>query len=80
MNKDVINLYTTAGCPKCKILKERCETSAVIANSDFKVIEIDPFNESDTDLQLLIEKGMLSFPVLLVNDTFMDFGQAMRYV
>lgn len=80
MNKKVINLYTTVGCPKCEILRKRCAESAVIADSDFKEIVIDPNNDNDTDLQLLIEHSMVSFPVLLVDNDFMDFGRAMRFV
>lgn len=45
MDKKVINLYTTVGCPKCNILRKRCAESAVIADSDFKEIIIDPNNE-----------------------------------
>lgn len=75
-----INLYTTKGCSKCAILRKKCENSPIIANSNFKEFEIDVNNKTDTNLALLIEKGMANFPVLLVDDDFMGFGRAMQYL
>lgn len=75
-----INLYTTKGCPKCAILRKKCEKSPIIANSDFKEFEIDINDNTDTNLALLIEKGITNFPVLLVDDDFMDFSRAMQYL
>ena len=81
MKKDVINLYVSSdGCPKCSVLIKRCEDSVKIKDSDFQIICVDPSDKDDTNLQLLLENNMLTFPVLLVNDEFMDFGQAMRYI
>lgn len=76
----VINLYTMEGCPKCKILHKKCAESPIIANSNFKEIIIDPNNTEDTDVQLLIEKGITSMPVLLVDDDFMTFDRALQYL
>lgn len=75
-----INLYTTKGCPKCKVLRKKCQESPIIANSNFREFEIDTNDKSDTNLALLIEKGITSFPVLLVDDDFMDFNKAMKYL
>lgn len=76
----VINLYTTVGCPKCEILRKRCKSSPIIANSDFEEFIVDTDNSEDTNLCLLIEKGMTSFPVLVVDNDFMDFDKAMKYL
>lgn len=79
---DIINLYVAKNstCPKCKILLEQCKKSQKIKNSDFEIIEIDTSNKEDANLNLLIENNILLFPVLLVNNTFMTFEEAMKYV
>lgn len=77
---DVINLYTLENCPKCAILKKKCSNSKYVQNSDFSIITIDPSNKDDTDVQLLIEKGISQMPVLLVNNTFYDFDDAIKYI
>lgn len=75
-----INLYTKKGCPKCNILRKRCKASPIIANTDFKEFVVDTNDESNPFLALLIENGMTNFPVLLVDDDFMDFDKAMKYL
>lgn len=79
MEKDTINLYVTTGCPKCRIIKEMCKNNPKIVSSDFKIIDVIN-DETDTDFQLLIEKGMTTFPVLLVNDDFMNFSSAVEWL
>lgn len=74
---DVINLYTIPDCPKCKILKKKCENSNYIKNSDFKIINI---LESPTDKELLLEVGCNTVPVMLINDTFFNFSEAMTII
>lgn len=78
--KHVINLYTTIGCPKCNVLRNKCAKSDIIANSDFEEVIIDPSNKDDTDLQLLIEHNITQLPVLLVDNTFMNFNEAMSFI
>lgn len=78
--KHVINLYTKESCPKCKILKEECKNSDIIKNSDFQISVIDVNDKSNTDLQLLIEQGFSVLPVLLVDNTFLDFTKAMSFI
>ena len=81
MKKDIVNLYVSAlGCPKCSVLKGVCENSDYIKQTDFKIIEVNPNNSNDTDLQLLLENGIKEFPVLLVNDDFYDFSKAMLFI
>ena len=77
---DVVNLYTMNGCPRCSVLKKRCANSKYISTADFKIITIDPTDDSDTDVQLLKEKGIASMPIMLVNDTFYDFNSAMKFL
>lgn len=80
--KQVINLYVLANsCPKCKVLKEACEKSKIIQDSDFQVSVIDPVsNPEDTNYQLLLEHNITMLPVLLVDNDFYDFGNAMNFV
>lgn len=78
--KKVINLYVTKGCSKCEILQKECEKSEVIKNSDFQISVIDANDTNDTDLQLLLEHGLTMFPVLLVDNTFLNFENAMHFV
>ena len=75
--KSVVNLYTTIGCPKCNVLRKLCEESDFIKHSDFKEFIVDPKDKADTNLQLLIENKIKSFPVLLIDDCFYNFTEAM---
>lgn len=76
--KHIINLYTKPNCPMCKILKNECVKSDIIKESDFQVSEI--VSEDDTDYQLLIEHNIATLPVLLVDNTFLSFSEAMQFV
>lgn len=78
--RNVINLYTMKGCPKCDILKDRCNNSSIVDSEDFKIVEVNPNNLNDTDVQLLIEHNKLNLPILLVNNKFMEFGEAMKFI
>lgn len=80
--KDIINLYVlkNTGCPKCKILKDRCLGSKYINNSDFEIIEIDISNRNDSNYQLLIENKIQDMPVLLINNTFYSMVDAMHII
>lgn len=62
-----MKLYTT-GCPKCNILK---------AKLDAKNIQYD----IDTDITVLIEKGIQEAPILELDDgTLLNFVEANQYV
>lgn len=78
--KDTINLYTTISCPKCKILVNECKNNDKIKDSDFKIITINTDNKYDTDLQLLLEHNITSLPVLLINNQFLNFNEAMTWL
>lgn len=78
--KNTINLYTIIGCPKCKILANECKNNDKIKDSDFKIITINTDNKYDTDLQLLLEHNITSLPVLLINNQFLNFNEAMTWL
>lgn len=76
-----INLFTTKGCPKCKILRKKCAESPIIANSDFKEIVLDSNDECDKALiSHLVENNMTTFPVLEVDNSLLDFNQALQFI
>lgn len=60
----MVILYST-GCPKCNILEKRLTADKI----DFKISD---------DIEILIEKGFQSAPVLQINDKYLDFATAMR--
>lgn len=63
----MITIYTTATCPKCKILKKKMDDKG-IAYEEF------------TDENEMQRMGILSVPVLEVDGEQMDFQQAIKYV
>lgn len=77
-----INLYTMPGCPKCCILKEKCENSEYInsADVDFQICEVNTEDENDAYMLFLQEKGVENMPVLLVDNDLYDFSQAMKFL
>lgn len=77
---DIINLYTMSGCPRCKTLKSVCDKSKYIKSNDYKIVNIDPNDKKDTDFQMLMEHNIFDMPILLVNDNFYHFGEAMNYI
>lgn len=77
MIKDTINLYTTESCPKCKILKQLAESSNYIKQTDFKIIDLDKDKQS---VYLLEEQNIKELPVLLVNNDFLNFQDAIKFI
>ena len=61
-----IFLYST-GCPKCKIL----ETKLAQKNVNYEIID---------NVDIMINKGFQSLPVLEVDSKLMEFGDAVRWV
>lgn len=59
-------LYSN-NCPKCKVLKTKLEQKNIA------------YQETD-DFSTVIERGILSMPVLQNGEKFMDFTQAVKYV
>ena len=64
--EDKIVFYTT-GCSKCRILKEKLDAAEI------KYTQVE-------DVDLMVAKGMMSAPMLEVNDVIMDFANAIRWV
>ena len=58
-------LYST-NCPKCKVLEKKLDSIGI----DYKIV---------TDENLMISKGFSSAPMLEVDDSIMDFGNAVRW-
>ena len=63
----MITIYTTANCPKCKILKKKLRE---------KGIEYKEFNDED-EMQRM---GILSVPVMDVDGEQLDFPAAIKYI
>lgn len=63
----MITIYTTANCPKCKILKTKLAQ---------KEIEYEEF----TDEEEMQRMGILSVPIMSVDGKLMDFPEAIKYV
>ena len=59
-----ITLYST-GCPKCQVLEKRLKKN----NLDFII---------SNDVDILIEKGFQSDPVMAVGKLFYDYTSAMN--
>lgn len=63
----MITLYHSDGCPKCMILERALQEKGVEY-------------ESVTDIDVMLEKGFMSVPVLGVGDNNLAFPQALEYV
>lgn len=62
----MLTLYST-GCPKCKVLKSKLDNKKI----EFTIIE---------DIEVMKNKGFNSLPVLDVDGTIYEFGEAVNYV
>ena len=59
-------LYSN-GCPKCKILKQKLDDKNIL----YEVCD---------DIDLMIEKGFRSMPILEVNEKQMNYNEALIYL
>ena len=64
----MITLYST-NCPKCNVLEKKLKDKSM----DFELV-------TDFDTKELIRKGFLSAPVLKVDDKYMDFVEANKWL
>lgn len=62
----MITLFST-GCPRCNVLHKKLDAT----NIDYSV---------SNDINEVMEQGFTSAPILKVNDNYMDFGQAVKWV
>ena len=62
----MVILYST-NCPKCQVLEKKLRDKGI----EFKI---------ETDVDLMIEKGYLTAPVLVVDGEEYEFGKAVTWV
>ena len=55
------------GCPRCRVLSQKLEAKNI------------DFTDSD-NIDEAIEQGFMSAPVLKVDDEYMEFGAAVKWV
>lgn len=67
---DKIILYTT-NCPKCKVLEKKLENK----NVEFEIVD-----NIDKVLEIADRFGIMSAPILEVNDNVMEFNKAVEFV
>lgn len=67
---DKIILYTT-NCPKCKVLEKKLENK----NVEFEIVD-----DIDKVLEIADRFGIMSAPILEVNDNVMEFNKAVEFV
>jgi len=61
-----LTLFTT-NCPKCKILEKKMNDKKI----NFKL---------ETDVTELIDMGFTTAPVLKIDNDYLDFGEAIKWV
>jgi glutaredoxin len=54
-------------CPRCKVLETKLKDKGI----NYK---------KNNDMNILINLGFMSAPVLQIDDKFMDFSEAIKYV
>lgn len=64
MNKEIV-LYTT-GCPQCKVLKQMLDKAGVTYGNC-------------SDIDVMMELGISSVPMLKVDGEMMNFQKAMQW-
>lgn len=62
----MITLYSS-GCPRCNVLEKKLEQ----ANIEYEVF---------SDIDKIIEMGLTTMPMLQVDNTFMNFAEAVEWV
>lgn len=62
----MIVLFST-GCPRCSVLKQKLD------DKNIKYIINDDISE-------IADKGFMSVPILKVNDIYLEFGAAIKWV
>lgn len=60
-------IFYTTHCPKCLVLERKLKAKDI------------PF-ETETNLSEIEKTGIKSVPLLKVNDTIMDFSEALKWV
>ena len=63
---DEIVLYST-DCPKCKVLESKLQTAGI-------------FYTKNTNVDTMLSLGFTTTPKLKVNNKYLDFSQAVKWV
>lgn len=66
-NNSMITVYTTPTCPKCVVLKEALKEKGL------------EYTESQ-NLDIIIEKGFMTVPVMEKDGTFISFVEALKWI
>lgn len=62
----MITLYST-GCPKCQVLEKKLNNEGI----EFSI---------SNDIDVLIEKGFMTAPVLEIDDEYFEFKNAIEWL
>lgn len=62
----MLTLFST-NCPKCRVLEHKLNQNHIAY-------------EKSSDIQEVIDKGFMSAPVLKVDDIYLDFTSAVKWV
>lgn len=65
-------LFTTEGCPRCSVLKEKLKAK----NIEFE----ENSNPSQNYIDEMIKNGIAMFPVLIVDNIMMDLSSANKWI
>lgn len=63
----MVTIYSKEGCPKCRALKMKLDMKGIAY-------------EESHDYTRMQEQGLLSLPVMEVDDRLLTFEQAVKYV
>ena len=63
----MVTIYTTATCPKCRVLKAKMDAKGIAYTEC----------QDEEKMQAL---GIMSVPVLSVDDKLLDFSEARKYI
>ena len=66
VNSKEIILYST-GCPKCKILETKLQNKGI-------------YYTKNTSLNEMSRLGFTNVPMLKINDSYLEFGEAVKWV
>ena len=62
----MVTLFST-NCPKCRVLEQKLNQKNISFNKN-------------SDMNEVIEKGFMSTPVLKIDDVYLDFTSAVKWV
>lgn len=77
-----LTLYTLEGCPKCDILRKKCEENPqLLTNFEFEEIKINRDNpDSLKYINYLSSQGIEDMPVLDVEGVCHGFQSALNFI